>query len=154
MNIKEILIVFWEVKPNNNNNKKVKLCLKKKKTSYIWCLLGTLESLRLFQSSKQVRLFVPVLAASDGCVLPGHRGRRVMKNGDLTACTGSFHLPPCSHLLLSEIHQVSTVLMVAPTKTVKTYQKKILRNGGKNIQKNYTKKATMTGITIMAWSLT
>ena len=63
-----------------------------------------------------------VLATSDGYVLSGHRGRWVMKNGDLTACTGSFHLPPCSHLLLSEIHQVSTVLMAAPTKTVKICQ--------------------------------
>ena len=30
----------------------------------------------------------------------------------------------------------------------------ILRRGGKNTQKNYTKKVLMTGITKMVWSLT
>ena len=32
--------------------------------------------------------------------------------------------------------------------------KKILRRGGKNTQKNYTKKIFMTKITTMVWSLT
>ena len=33
-------------------------------------------------------------------------------------------------------------------------EQKILRRGGKNIQKNYTKKVLMTQITKMVWSLT
>ena len=41
------------------------------------------------------------------------------------------------------------------TETVRTQQKqKILRRGGKNTQKNYTKKILMTWITMMVWSLT
>ena len=33
-------------------------------------------------------------------------------------------------------------------------KQKILRRGGKNTQKNYTKKILMTQITMMVWSLT
>ena len=33
-------------------------------------------------------------------------------------------------------------------------KQKILRRGGKNTQKNYTKKVSMTWITMMVWSLT
>ena len=32
-------------------------------------------------------------------------------------------------------------------------EQKILRRGGKNTQKNYTKKVLMTGITMIVWSL-
>ena len=40
-------------------------------------------------------------------------------------------------------------------RTEATYQKqKRLRRGGKNIQKNHTKKALMTWITMMMWLLT
>ena len=36
----------------------------------------------------------------------------------------------------------------------KDQKQKILRRGGKNTQKNYTKKILMTQITTMVWSLT
>ena len=35
-----------------------------------------------------------------------------------------------------------------------TKKQKILRRGGKNIQKNYTENVLMTQITMMVWSLT
>lgn len=60
----------------------------------MWCLLGTLESLRLLQSVKQFRPFAPVFDLSDGCIFfPGYGGRRMMENGDPTACTEPFLLP-------------------------------------------------------------
>ena len=37
---------------------------------------------------------------------------------------------------------------------IKDLAEKRLRRGGKNIQKNHTKKVLMTGITTMVWSLT
>ena len=41
------------------------------------------------------------------------------------------------------------------TETARTYQKlKKLRRGGRNTQKNCTKKVLMTWITMMVWSLT
>ena len=38
-------------------------------------------------------------------------------------------------------------------RNVKDLTEKRLRRGGKNIQKNHTKKVLMTGITTMVWSV-
>ena len=68
----------------------------------------------------------------------------IPKKGSAKECSTS-----CTITLIS--HASNVILKILQARLQK--QVKILRKGGKNTQKNYTKKIFMTQITTMVWSL-